>query len=40
MGVQICGNLNAKNKMRDVGKGTCLVVRISGNGEMYGTTAS
>ena len=26
MGVQICGNLNAENKMWDIGKGTYLVV--------------
>ena len=40
MGVQICGNLNAKNKMRDTGKGTYLVVRNSGNCNMYSTTAN
>ena len=26
IGVQICRNLNAENKMRDIGKGTHLVV--------------
>ena len=35
MGVQLCGNLNAENKMRDLGKGTYLVGRHSGNGETY-----
>ena len=34
--VKICGNLNAKNKMWDIGKGTNVVVRHRGNGEMYG----
>ena len=40
MGVQICGNLNAKNKMRDIGKGTYLVVGNNGNGETHGAAAS
>ena len=40
MGVQIYGNLDAKNKMRDIGKGIYLVVENSGNGEMHGTTIS
>ena len=40
MGVQICGNINAENKMRDIGKGTYLVVGNSGNGETYGTAAN
>ena len=40
MGVQICGNSNAENKMRDISKGTYLVVRNSGNGETYDTAAS
>ena len=40
IGVQICGNLNAENKMRGIGKGTYLVVRNSGNSDTYGTTAS
>ena len=40
MGVQICGNLNAENKMRGIGKGIYLVVGNSGNGEMYSTAAS
>ena len=40
MGVQICGNLNAKNKMRDTGKGTYLVVRNSENGKMHRIAAS
>ena len=40
MGVQICGNLNAKNKMQDVDKGTYLVVRSSGNGETYSTVTN
>ena len=40
MGVQICRNLNAENKMRDIGKGTYLVVGNSGNVETYGTAAS
>ena len=34
--MKICGNLNAKNKMWDIGKGTNVVVRHRGNGEMYG----
>ena len=36
MGMQICRNLNAENKMQNIGKGTYLVVRNSGNGETYG----
>ena len=40
MGVQICGNINVENKMRDIGKGTYLVVGNSGNGETYGTAAN
>ena len=37
MSACICGNLNAINKkMRDMGKGTYLVVGNSGNGETYG----
>ena len=40
MGVQICRNLNDENKMRDIGKGTYLVVGNSGNGETYGMAAS
>ena len=40
MGVQICGNSNAENKMRDISKRTYLVVRNSGNGETYDTAAS
>ena len=39
MRVQICGNLNAENKMRDIGKGTYLVVGNYGNGETYDTAA-
>ena len=39
MGMQICGNLNAQNKMRDIGKGTYLVVGNSGNGEAYSVAA-
>ena len=31
VGVQICKNLNAENKMRDIGKGTYLVVENSEN---------
>ena len=37
IGVQICRNFNAENKMWDIGKGTYLVVGNSGNGEKYGT---
>ena len=40
MGVQICENLNAENKMRDIGKGNRQVVGKSGNGETYNTAAS
>ena len=40
MGVQICENLNAENKMRDIGKGNYQVVGKSGNGETYSTTTS
>ena len=40
MGMQICRNLNAENKMQNIGKGTYLVVRNSGNGEMYGMAAN
>ena len=40
LGVQICRNFNAKNKMQDISKGTYLVVKNSGNGEAYCTTAS
>ena len=39
-GVQICGNLNAENKMQNIGKGTYLVVGNSGNGETYDMAAS
>ena len=38
-----CANmrdLNAENKMQDIGKGTYLVVGNSGNGEMYSTAPS
>ena len=40
MGVQICGNSNVENKMRDISKGTYLAVRNSGNGETYDTATS
>ena len=40
MGEQICGNLNAENKMRGIGKGTYLVVGNNGNEETYSTAAS
>jgi len=40
MGVQICGNLNAENKMLDIGMGTYLVVGNSGNGETYDMATS
>ena len=40
MGVLPCGNLDAKTKMCDIGKGTYLVVRNSENGERCGIAAS